>query len=216
MIGIQINTYHGGNMVPLTPRQQQVLDLISGHIERHGFPPSHRELMVTLGVKSQLGILKHIRALEKKGHVVCQPGSSRGISLTNRPPRPAMLPIVGHVRAGRPEEAIENILGYCATDQTWTRGGDCFYLRVAGDSMIEAGIRDGDLALVRSQQTAENGEIVVALIDGEATLKHFYRETGHIRLQPANAALQPIIIEGNRMVGITIVGKLLKIIRDYD
>src|SRR6185369_15291798 len=141
--------------------------------------------------------------LERKGHIICQQGSSRGISLTNRPPRPAMLPILGHVRAGHPEEAIENILGYCATDPAWTRGGDCFYLRVNGDSMIEAGIRDGDLALVRSQSTAENGEIVVAMIDGEATLKHFFREAGHIRLQPANAAMQPIIVEEDRMAGTT-------------
>ena len=203
-------------MEPLTQRQQQVLELISEHIERHGFPPSHRELMVSLGVRSQLGILKHIRALERKGHLVCRPGSSRGITLTNRPPRPAMLPILGHVRAGRPEEAVEDILGYCAADPAWTRGAACFYLRVAGDSMIEAGIRDGDLALVRAQSTAENGEIVVALIGGEATLKRFYREAGHIRLQPANAALQPIIVEGERMAGLSIIGRLLKPIRDYE
>jgi len=203
-------------MEPLTQRQQQVLDLISDHIERHGFPPSHRELMVSLGVRSQLGILKHLRTLERKGHLVCRQGRSRGISLASRPPRPAMLPILGHVRAGRPEEAVEDILGYCATDPAWTRGEDCFYLRVAGDSMIEAGIRDGDLALVRSQSTAESGEIVVALIDGEATLKRFYREGGRIRLQPANAALQPIIVEGDRMAGLSIIGKLLKTIRDYE
>jgi len=203
-------------MEPLTPRQQQVLDLISGYIWQHGFPPSHRELMVSLGVGSPRGILKHIRALEKKGHIICRQGSSRGITLANRPPRPDMLPVVGSVRAGHPEEAIENIQGYCATDPAWTRGADCFYLRVAGDSMIEAGIQDGDLALIRSQATAENGDIVVALIDGEATLKRFYREAGCIRLQPANAFLQPVIIEGDRMTGISIAGKLLKIIRDYE
>lgn len=203
-------------MEPLTQRQQQVLELISEHIERHGFPPSHRELMLSLGVRSQLGILKHIRALERKGHLVCRQGSSRGITLANRPPRPTMLPVIGSVRAGRPEEAIENILGYCAADPAWTRGADCFYLRVTGESMIEAGIQDGDLALVRSQSTAENGEIVVALIEGEATLKRFYREEGRIRLQPANAALQPIIVEGDRMAGASIIGKLLKTIRDYE
>ncbi len=203
-------------MEPLTQRQQQVLELISEHIERHGFPPSHRELMVSLGVKSPLGILKHIRALERKGHILCQPGSSRGITLANRPPRPAMLPILGSVRAGHPAEAVEDILGWCATDPAWTRGADCFYLRVAGDSMIEAGIRDGDLALIRPQSTAENGEIVVALIDGEATLKRFYREAGQIRLEPANAALQPIIAEGDRMTSVSIAGRLLKIIRDFE
>jgi repressor LexA len=203
-------------MEPLTQRQQQVLELIAGHIERHGFPPSHRELMLSLGVKSQLGVLKHLRALERKGHLTCRQGSSRGISLANRPPRPTMLPILGHVRAGRPAEAVEDILGYCATDPAWTRGADCFYLRVAGDSMIEAGIREGDLALIRSQSTAENGEIVVALIDGEATLKRFYREADSIRLQPANAALQPIIIKRDRMAAVSIAGRLLKIIRDFE
>lgn len=203
-------------MEPLTARQQQVLGLISEHIQRHGFPPSHRELMLSLGLRSQLGILKHIRALERKGHIICQPGSSRGITLANRPPRPVMLPVLGRVRAGRPEEALEDILGYCATDPAWTRGADCFYLRVAGDSMIEAGIRDGDLALVRSQSTAENGQIVVALIDGEATLKRFYREEGRVRLQPANAALKPIIVERDHMAGLSIVGRLLKTVRDYE
>lgn len=203
-------------MEPLTKRQQQVLELVAEHIERHGFPPSHRELMLALGVKSPLGILKHLRALEKKGHLVCRQGSSRGITLANRPPRPALLPILGSVRAGSPEEALEDILGYCATDPAWTRGADCFYLRVNGDSMVEAGIRDGDLALVRSQSTAENGEIVVALIEGEATLKRFYREAGQIRLQPANAALQPIIIADDRMEAVSIIGRLLKIVRDYE
>jgi len=202
-------------MEPLTQRQQQVLELIAEHIEHHGFPPSHRELMLSLGVKSPLGILKHIRALERKGHIVCQPGSSRGITLANRPPRPAMLPILGHVRAGRPAEALEDILGWCATDPDWTRGADCFYLRVAGDSMIEAGIREGDLALVRSQSTAENGEIVVALIDGEATLKRFYREAGRIRLQPENVRMAAIIVpEGPGEFAI--IGKLLKTVRDYE
>ena len=132
---------------------------------------------------------------------------------------PGYLPTicnVGSVRAGTPTEAVEDILGYCATDPAWTRGRDCFYLRVTGDSMIEAGIRDGDLALVRSQSTAENGEIVVALIEGEATLKRLYREEGRIRLQPANAALQPIIVKGDRMAGTSIIGKLLKTIRDYE
>ncbi len=202
-------------MEPLTERQQQVLDLISTHIERHGFPPSHRELMESLGVKSPLGVVKHLRALEKKGQIVCRAGSSRGIALTVRTPSPALLPIVGRVRAGRPEEAVEDVLGHCVTDPAWTRGAACFYLQVAGESMIEAGIHDGDLALVRSQATAENGEIVVALVAGEATLKRFYREAGQIRLQPENPAMAPIIVT-EATGAVTIIGKLLKIIRDYD
>ncbi|MBK5274983.1 MAG: transcriptional repressor LexA [Desulfuromonadales bacterium] len=199
----------------LTPRQQQVLEFITSCLDKNGYPPSQQEIARHLGVSGTLPVGKHLAALERKGCLRLDT-VSRGIALANRPPRPAMIPIVGSVRAGHPEEAIENILGYCATDPAWTRGTDCFYLRVTGDSMIEAGIRDGDLALVRSQSTAENGEIVVALIDGEATLKRLYREAGRIRLQPANAALQPIIVEGNRMTGFSIIGKLLKIIRDYE
>ena len=200
-------------MEPLTERQQQVLNLISAHIERHGFPPSHRELMEALGVKSPLGVVKHLRALERKGQIVCRAGSSRGITLAVRPPAPPLLPIVGRVRAGLPEEAVEDIRGHCAADPAWTRGADCFYLRVSGESMIEAGIHDGDLALVRSQSTAENGEIVVALVDGEATLKRFYREREQIRLQPENRAMHPIIIPGGTGT-VTIVGKVVGIYRD--
>ena len=198
-----------------TARQQQVLDFIQSHIDNNGYPPTLREICAHIGVSGTLSAIRHLDALEKKGYLKRDSGS-RGISLSNRPPRPAMVPIVGSVRAGRPEEAIEDILGYCATDPAWTRGTDCFYLRVNGDSMIEAGIRDGDLALIRSQSTAENGEIVVALIDGDATLKRFYREEGRIRLEPANASLQPIIVEGEQMAGTCIIGKLLKTVRDYE
>jgi repressor LexA len=209
-----MNTYVENAMQQLTKRQQQVLELISRHIEQHGFPPSHRELASLLGVSSPRGILKHIRALEKKGHLERQSGSPRGISLTNRPVSAAMIPIVGSVRAGHPEEAIEDIQGYGAVDPAWTRGSDCFFLQVRGDSMIEAGIRDGDLALVRCQSTAENGEIVVALVNGEATLKRFFIEAERIRLQPANADMHPIIIERGQAETV-IAGKLLKIIRDF-
>jgi repressor LexA len=198
-----------------TARQQQVLDFIQSHIDESGYPPTLREICAHIGVSGTLSAIRHLDALEKKGYLN-RDSSSRGISLTNRPPRPVMVPIVGSIRAGCPEEAVEDAIGHCATDPDWTRGADCFYLRVTGDSMIEAGIREGDLALVRSQSTAENGEIVVALIDGEATLKHFYLEDGQIRLQPANAALQPIIVQGTLMSGVTIAGKLLKIIRDYE
>jgi len=123
------------------------------------------------------------------------------------------IPIVGTVRAGQPASAIEDIQGYFNVDASWVNERSCFFLRVEGDSMINAHILEGDLALIRPQQTAENGQIVVAMIDGEATLKRFYREKDRIRLQPENDAMEPIIVlagEAETMI----VGLLLKIVRN--
>jgi repressor LexA len=135
--------------------------------------------------------------------------------LANRLPSSALVPVVGTVRAGVPEPAAEDLQGHCAIDPSWLRGEGCYFLRVRGDSMIDAHIIDGDLALIRPQPTAENGEIVVALIDGEATLKRFYREAGRIRLQPENPALQPIIIRDGDAEAV-IAGKLLRIVRNCE
>jgi repressor LexA len=135
--------------------------------------------------------------------------------LVNQTAAPPSLPIVGTVRAGTPEPATEDIQGRCCVDPSWVRGDGCFFLRVKGDSMVDAHILDGDLALIRPQPTADNGEIVVAVIDGCATLKRFYREIDHIRLQPENAALQPIIIRDGEAETV-IAGKLLRIVRNCE
>jgi len=201
-----------------TPRQQQVLDFVTSHIDNNGYPPTLREIGLHLGVSGNVSVIQHLEALERKGYIRRESGSSRGIVLTSRnirPDSPISLPIVGTVRAGIPEPAIEDIQGYFMIDPSWIKGEGCYLLKVKGDSMIEAGIFDGDIGLVRPQQTAENGEVVIAMIDGEATLKRFYREADHIRLQPENSTMKPIIIREGE-ADTVIIGRLLKTIRFFD
>lgn len=198
---------------PLTPRQQQVLELLRRHIDANGYPPTLRELAAELGVSGTLPVSKHLEALERKGQLtrgngprsICLQGSAQAVS----------LPIVGTVQAGQLTPAIEDVQGHLALDRTSLNGGS-FLLRVRGDSMIEAAILDGDLALIRPQTTAENRDIVVAMLNGEATLKRFYRESAEvIRLQPENSSLQPIILtaaDGE----VALVGKVVGIIRNLD
>ncbi len=197
----------------LTARQQQVLTLIRHHIDMSGYPPTLRELARQLGVSGTLPISKHLAALEKKGYLTRNP-CSRGISLTEATGTAVSLPIIGTVRAGALTPAIEDIQGHMSVDRLQLHGGT-FFLRVAGDSMINAAIKEGDLALVRPQSTAHNREIVVAMVNGEATLKRFYREGDHIRLQPENPNMSPIILrEGDDEV--SIVGKVVALYRNLE
>lgn len=198
----------------LTERQQRVLDFIVTSHARAGCPPTLREISDSIGTKGTATAIAHLDALERKGYINRR-GGSRGIMLVNRPPVSIPVPIVGTVRAGVPEPAVENLQGHYSIDPSWLRGEGCFFLRVKGDSMIDAHILDGDLALIRPQPTAENGEIVVAVVDGEATLKRFYREIGRIRLQPENSAMQPIIIRDGDAETV-VAGKLLRIVRNCE
>lgn len=200
-------------MVDLTARQQKVLDFISRYSQTHGYSPTLRDIAAHLGVISNFGVNRHLDALEKKGWIT-QSGSSRGIVLTRQGGRSISLPIVGTVRAGHLQPAIEDIQGFFSVDQGQVKGDGCFFLKVKGDSMIGAGIFDGDLALVRPQPSAENRDTVVAMVDGEATLKWFYRERDHIRLQPANPAMGPIIVGPDKDV--SIVGKVTGIYRQLE
>ncbi|MGE0155700.1 MAG: transcriptional repressor LexA [Geobacter sp.] len=195
----------------LTARQQQVLELIRQHIDDNGYPPTLRELARQLGVSGTLPVSKHLEALQRKGYL-SRSNDARGITLTGTAAGNAVsVPVIGTVRAGALTPAIEDIQGYLALDRLQLHGGT-FLLRVAGDSMINAAICDGDLALVRPQPTAENRDIVVAMVEGEATLKEFHREKGQIRLQPKNPNMDPIIVkEGSAEV--TIVGKVVGIFR---
>lgn len=198
-------------MADLTQRQQMVLEFVTRHLDTHGYPPTLREIAAHLGVNGTLGVAKHLDALERAGVIRREAGSSRGISVVGRGVPAVSLPVVGVVRAGMPQPAVEDIEDYFSLDPSLVRGGT-FILRVRGDSMINAAIMDGDLALVRPQATAENREIVVAIIDGEATLKRFYRERTYIRLQPENPNMEPIIVrpgEGE----ISIIGKVVGIFR---
>ena len=195
----------------LTPRQRQVLQFITSFSDMSGYPPSQREIAAHLNVSGTLPVMKHLDALERKGYLKRE-NVSRGIALTTPHSRSTSLPIVGTVRAGQLSTAIEDIQGYFSVDHMAVKGADCFFLRISGDSMINAGILDGDLALVRPQATAENKDIVVAMLDGEATVKWFYKEHDHIRLQPANPDMKPIIIcpeDGD----VTIVGRVIGIYR---
>jgi repressor LexA len=195
----------------LTPRQRQVLQFITSFSDSNGYPPSQREIAGHLNVSGTLPVMKHLDALERKGYIKRE-NVSRGIALTTPNSRSTSLPIVGTVRAGQLSTAIEDIQGYFSVDHMAVKGADCFFLRISGDSMVNAGIFDGDLALVRPQVTAENKDIVVAMLDGEATVKWFYKEVDHIRLQPANTDMKPIVIypeDGD----FTIVGKVIGIYR---
>jgi repressor LexA len=201
-------------MHTLTARQQQTLDIITAFVTDYGYPPSLRQIAEKLGINGTLGVMKHLEALEKKGHIRRHGGSSRGIALVAPQAQATSLPVVGSVRAGLPQPAIEDIEDYFALDQVYqARSGGTFFLRVAGDSMINAAIKEGDLALVRPQPTAENKDVVVAMVNGEATLKRFYREPGAVRLQPENPNYDPIIVrEGEEL---NIVGKVVGIYRQH-
>ncbi len=199
-------------MEELTRRQQQVFDYLTATLESRGYPPTLREIAGHLKVTGTLGVMKHLDALTRKGFIRREAGSSRGITLAGPTAMATVLPIVGVVRAGTPEPAIEDIEGYFALDRDQLRSGGTFFLRVKGDSMINAAILDGDLALVRPQATADNRDIVVAMVDGEATLKRFYRERGRIRLQPENPNLEPLIISPGK-AELFIIGKVVGIYR---
>lgn len=198
-------------MQELTERQRQVLEFITYHIDNVGYPPSQRDIASHLGISGPRAVVKHLEALQKKGYIK-RDTVSRGIALTKPLSRSVSLPIVGTVRAGNLSLAIEDIQGYFSVDSLAVKGEDCFFLRISGDSMIGAGIFDGDLALVRPQLTAANKDTVVVMVDGEATLKWFFHERDHIRLQPANPNMQAIIIrpgDGD----VSIVGKVIGVYR---
>jgi repressor LexA len=218
-------------MNELTARQGKVYDFIVAYGHRHGYPPTMREIAAHLGVSGNLGVIKHLAALEKKGYLSRSTGSSRSIRVTAKAagyPEMAerifsggddeaavFLPVVGSVRAGMPQPPIEDIREYYSIDRNVARSGGTFFLQVKGDSMINAAIRDGDLALIRPQETARNRDIVVALVDGEATLKRFYREQQQIRLQPENPNYPPIIITAGSG-DVAIVGKVVGIYRSLE
>ncbi len=198
----------------ITKRQQAVLGFIKGFIKERGFPPTVREIAAYLKITSLKAVKRHLEALDKKGYIRKTSGISRAIEVVGQSLllQVREVPIVGTVRAGRPNLAVEDIEGSIALDSSIARWDNAYFLRVKGQSMIEAHIQEGDLALVRPQPDADNGNIVVALIGDEATLKIFYRESDHVRLQPANSQMEPIIIRENDPP-FTIVGKVVGIFR---
>lgn len=194
-----------------TDRQQQVLNYIQSHIDNDGYPPTIREICAHLGVSGTVSATRHLDALEKKGYIK-RDSSSRGIALTTPATDSASLPIAGTVQAGALTPALEDITGYISVDRAFLHGGK-FFLRVKGDSMINACICEKDLVLVRPQPSADNRDIVVAMVDGEATVKRFFRENGAVRLQPENPDMAAIIIPDGPG-DVAIIGKVVGVYRD--
>lgn len=192
----------------LTERQREILAYIKKEIRTRGYPPSVREIGEAIGLSSSSTVHGHLARLEEKGFIRRDPTKPRAIEVCD--PERAMpyyaggvvdVPLVGRVTAGQPILAVENIEETLPLPAEFVRDENCFLLVIRGESMIEAGILDGDYVLVRQQEYAQNGDIVVALIDDEATVKRFFKESGHIRLQPANRHMDPIIVSDVRILG---------------
>jgi repressor LexA len=195
---------------PLTSRQRQVLEHILKETAREGRPPTYRALAEALGVEAVGTVQDHVRALVRKGYLRSTPRRARGLSLPHRSPAQE-VPILGRVPAGRPVEALEDAQGTLSVPARLR--GDLYALRVTGESMLHAGILDGDYVVVRKQPHAENGEIIVAMIDGEATVKYYQRKLGKVFLLPANPRFRPIEIpDGSDNV---IQGKVVSVQRYF-
>jgi repressor LexA len=198
----------GGPM--LTERQRQILDFLTKYVDAHGYPPTVREIGEAVGLASPSTVHAHLANLERAGLLKRDPTKPRALELRREPKAVAAdvhkLPLVGEVAAGGPLLAEDNVEGYLAVPEPLSRGGEEFLLRVKGDSMINAGILDGDIAVVEQAQDAKNGDIVVALAGDdettqEATLKRLFKEDGRVRLQPENDALEPIYAQHVELIG---------------
>lgn len=202
----------------LTPRQQKVLGVIREWVERYGYPPSVREIGEAVGLTSTSSVSHQLRALQRKGYLRRDANRPRAVGVLSADadsaaaaeqlPKPAFVPLVGRIAAGGPvlaEEAIEDVF---PLPKDIVGEGDVFLLSVTGDSMVDAAITDGDWVVVRQQPDAENGDIVAAMIEGEATVKTFKRKDGHIWLMPHNEAYEPI--PGDDA---TILGKVVAVLR---
>jgi repressor LexA len=200
-------------MKGLTKRQTEVLSFIKGYIRDHKFPPTVREISENFEI-SVRGAYDHIKALEKKQVLRCDNMRSRAMEVLDSDPADeeptTRVPVLGTVAAGRPISSEENYEGYLSVPVGLLQNGCHFAVHVRGDSMIDAGIMEGDLAIVKEQNTADNGEIVVAMIDEAVTLKRFYKEANRIRLQSENRKYPPIYTRDLR-----ILGKLAHIYRSY-
>ena len=199
----------------ITVKQKEILDYLKAQIINRGFPPAVREICEAVHLKSTSSVHSHLESLEKNGYIRRDPSKPRAIEIIDdcfQTIRKEMtnIPILGTVTAGEPILAIENIEGYFPVSMEYMPNSELFMLRVKGESMINAGILDGDLVVVSKQATANNGDYVVALLDDSATVKTFYKEENHIRLQPENDFMQPIIVDS-----VVILGKLVGVFRFF-
>jgi repressor LexA len=210
-------------MQGLTKRQEQTLDFIRKSIEERGYPPTLREIGEYMGIRSTNGVNDHLRALERKGYLRREDMKSRALKLVDEPVVNSVkvddedlleVRVLGRVAAGLPLFAEENVIDTVRVDRMLVRGGrEVFGLRVTGDSMIEAGILSGDYIFVKKQPTADRGDIVVALIGDEATVKYFYPEREYVRFQPANAQMAPILVRASDFKSTMLLGKVVGVYR---
>ena len=194
-------------MADMNPKALQILDYIRDRIDE-GLPPSVREICAALDIKSTSTAHKYLGELRERGLIEKGDRLNRAITLPDD--RSVRVPLVGTVTAGQPILAVEEIEGYIPYRSRHLHSRDLFALRVRGESMINAGILDGDIVVVRRTPTAENGDIVVALVEDEATVKRFYKEKGHFRLQPENDEMEPIIVDS-----VSILGRVISLMREY-
>jgi repressor LexA len=179
----------------LTARQAEILELIRGYIKEEGYPPTRAEIAATLGFRSANAAEDHLRALERKGYIEMIPGSSRGIRLLDEEDEEYGLPVVGRVAAGEPILAEQNIEDYCPLEGNAFHPRADYLLRVRGDSMLDIGIHDGDLLAVHRTPRAENGQVVVARLDDDVTVKRFRQRGSIVRLIAENPAYEPIRVD---------------------
>lgn len=203
-------------MEPLSQRQQEILDYIRAQVKAKGYPPSVREIGEAVGLSSSSTVHAHLERLEHFGYIRRDPTKPRAIELLSSPglspeaekPPVVSLPLIGRVAAGTPIFAEQRVEEMIPVPKDFVRSEESFVLKVRGDSMIEAGIFDGDMVVVRRTPDAVNGEIVVAQVGDEATVKRFFRESGRIRLQPENQTMEPIFVKD-----VTILGKVTGLLR---
>lgn len=201
-------------MLPLTKRQREILDFLTEFIQQHGYAPSLEEIGRRFGLSSLATVHKHLTNLQEKGFIKRTWNRSRSVELvpTRAGGRAVELPLLGYVAAGAPIEAVTSS-ETISVPEDFVGKRETYVLRVRGDSMIDEHIRDGDLVIVEDRKTAENGEMVIALLGGsDVTLKKFYRDNGRVRLQPANPAMQPIIVDAGQ---VEIQGVVIGVMRKY-
>ena len=199
----------------ITPKQQEILDFLKKEILMKGYPPAVREICEAVHLKSTSSVHSHLETLEKNGYIRRDPTKPRAIEIMDdsfnylrTETEIASIPVIGTVAAGQPLLAVENITDYFPFPANLLPNKETFILRVKGDSMINMGILDGDYIIVEQTNTAQNGEVIVALVDDSATVKRFYAEDGHFRLQPENDFMEPIIVDH-----VDILGKVIRLIR---
>lgn len=202
-------------MEELSTKQLQILEYMQNEVKEKGYPPSVREICNAVGLKSTSTVHGHLARLEKKGYIRRDPTKPRAIEILYQSDQKTgkeiiYVPIVGTITAGTPILAVENIEDSFPIPLEYARNKEIFMLKVKGESMIGAGIFDKDLVLVTKQNYAENGDIVVALIEDFATVKRFFREENHIRLQPENPSMSPILVNN-----VTILGKVTGLFRSF-